>query len=100
MPISGGGFVIKMTCVELWVDPGRPVSVARNLRLSLWGRMRPGPKGCRNGKGLDSLVLPPGMLVAAPVKFAMVQSADRHGEFVADLASHRPLFCELDVVGI
>ena len=62
--------------------------------------MRPAPKTCRNGKGVDPLALPPDALVATTVQFAMVQSANRNGELVADLASHRPLLRELDVVGI
>ena len=49
---------------------------------------------------IDPLVLPPGALVAAPVQLAMMQPADRNGEPVADLASHRPLLGKLDVVGI
>ena len=46
------------------------------------------------------MILPPAAFVAAPVQLAMVQPADRHGEPVADLASHRALLCELDVVRI
>jgi hypothetical protein len=44
--------VAKTTSVELWVDLSRLIFVALNLRLSLWGRMRLGPKGCCNGKRL------------------------------------------------
>jgi hypothetical protein len=62
--------------------------------------MRLGPKGCRSGQGVDPLVLPPDALVASTVQFAMVQSANRHGEPVADLARHRPLLGKFDVVGI
>src|SRR5262249_56557875 len=60
----------------------------------------PLPKGCRNGKGIDPLLLPPGAFVAAPMELAMVQPADRNGEAVGDLASHRPLLRKFDVVGI
>ena len=62
--------------------------------------MRPVPKACRNKEGVDPLALPPGALVAAPVKLPMVQPADRDGEAVADFSSHRPLLGKLDVVGI
>jgi hypothetical protein len=62
--------------------------------------MRPLPKACRNGEGIDPLVLPPGALTPAPVQLTMVQSAEGHGELVADLSSYRPLLSKLDVVGI
>ena len=58
------------------------------------------PKGCGNDQWLDPLALPPYALVAAPVKFPMVQPANRNGEPVADFPPHRPLLCKLDVVGI
>jgi hypothetical protein len=62
--------------------------------------VRLGPKGCCNGEGVNPLVPPPDAFVAATVRVAMVQSANGNGELVADLAPHRPLLCELDVVGI
>jgi hypothetical protein len=62
--------------------------------------MRPLPKTCRDRKRIDPLRLPPGALVATTVQLAMVQSANGHGEPVADLAPHGALLRELDVVGI
>ena len=62
--------------------------------------MRAAPEVRGKHKGIDPLALPPGALIAAPVQFAMVQPADRHGEPVADLAPHRALLGEPDVVGI
>jgi len=62
--------------------------------------MRHCPQARGNDQRIDSLFLPPGALVAPPVKFAMVQPADRNGEAVADLPPHRALLGKLDVVGI
>ena len=61
-------------------------------------RLRPQARG--NDQGIESLFLPPGALVAAPMEFAMVQPADRDSETVADPTPHRPLLRKLDVVGI
>jgi hypothetical protein len=99
-PVSDGGPVAKMTPVELCVDSGRPVSAVHNLRLSGCDRMRPDPKACRNNQRVDSLVLPPDALVAAPVELTMVQSANGHGKPVADLAPHGTLLRTFDVMGI
>jgi len=59
-----------------------------------------GPKAGRNGQRIDSLLFPPGTLIALPVQFTVVQSADWDGEPVADCPPHRPLLSELDVVRI
>ena len=76
------------------------ISFAHNVRRSLLDRMRSGPKGCRDSQRVNPLSLPPGVLVAAPVKLPMMEPADRDGEAVADLASHGSLFGKLDVVRI
>ena len=60
--------------------------------------LRPQARG--NDQGIDSLFLPPGALIPAPMKLAMVQPADRDGEAVADPPAHRPVLGKLDVVGI
>ena len=62
--------------------------------------MRLGPKVRRNGQRIDPLAVPPGVLGAAPVQLPMMQPADRNGEAVAHFPPHRPLLCELDVMGI
>jgi hypothetical protein len=49
-------------------------------------------------KWIDPLAAPPGTLIAVPVELTMVQAENRDGETVADLARHRSLLCELDVV--
>ena len=59
-----------------------------------------GPKAGRNGQRINLLVFPPGMLIALPVEFTVVQSTDWDGEPVADFPSHRALLSELDVVRI
>jgi hypothetical protein len=62
--------------------------------------MRPFPKGCCNGQGIDSLLPPPGAFVAAPMELAMMQPADGNGELVADLPPQRSLLGKLDVMGV
>src|SRR6516162_5492048 len=62
--------------------------------------MRPLPKGCSNGERIDSLLVPPGAFIAAPVELAMVQPANWNAELVANLASHRALLGKLEVMGI
>jgi hypothetical protein len=62
--------------------------------------MRFGPKAGRNGQRINLPLFPPGALIALPVQFTVVQSADWDGEPVADLPPHRPLLSELDVVRI
>jgi hypothetical protein len=58
------------------------------------------PKGCRDSERIDPLAVPPVALIAASVKFTVVQSADGDSETVTDFPPHHPLLRELDVVGI
>ena len=58
------------------------------------------PKACCDRQGLNLFAPPPGALVAASVKLAMMQPADREGEAVADLPPHRPLLGKFGMVGI
>src|ERR1700761_5674548 len=46
------------------------------------------PEHCRNSERINSFVLPPQPLVTAMVQFTVMQSTQRDGEPVADLASH------------
>src|SRR5215469_14808183 len=62
--------------------------------------MRPRPKGCCKGKGIDSLLVPPGAFVAAAMELAVVQPANWNGELVADLPPHRSLLGKFEVMGI
>lgn len=71
-----------------------PVWGNRLLRVSFCPEI-----GC-NDERIDLLALPPGTLIAAPMKFPMMQTAHRNGEAVTDLASHRSLLGEFDVVGV
>jgi len=85
---------------SFWVDPSFAITVACEGGCSYCDPMRPRPKGCRKRKGIQSLALPPGTLITAPVQLAMVQPADGNCEAVADLAAHRPLLGKPDVMGI
>ena len=49
--------------------------------------MRAPPKGERDRHRIDVETAPPCRFVTVPVEFAMVQAANRYGEFVADFAS-------------
>jgi hypothetical protein len=62
--------------------------------------MRLVPKRSRRNQGLDTLLLPPCTFVSAPMELAMMQPANGNGEFIAYLASHRPLLCEFNVVSV
>ena len=58
------------------------------------------PKLCGHCERINRMGVPPGAFVAAPMKFAMVQSTDRDGEPIADFSTHRTLLCELDMVRV
>jgi len=45
-------------------------------------------------------MLPPRPLIAAPMKFAVMEPANRNGKSIADLAAHRTLLGELNVMGV
>src|SRR5665811_1776056 len=62
--------------------------------------MRLLPKCSSRSQWLDTLLLPPSTFVSAPMEFAMMQSANGNGEFIAYLAPHGPLLCELNVVSV
>jgi hypothetical protein len=54
------------------IERGGPVNVARLVCFNGCAGMRLGPEGCRNDQRVNSLVLPPDLLIAATVQFAMV----------------------------
>ena len=58
------------------------------------------PKFSRDVDGIDAHVVPPGGFVAAMVKLAMMDAAERHGEFVTDFAPHGARLGEADMVRI
>jgi hypothetical protein len=81
------------------VDVGWPIYLG--CETGRWCcRMRLRPQAGGNDQGIDSLSLPPGVLVAPPMKLPVMQPADRDGEAVTDPPAHRPLLGKLDVVGI
>ena len=58
------------------------------------------PKIGGHNEGVDLVFGPPGPFIAASMKLAVVQSADRDSKLIADLSPHRTLLGKLDVVGI
>jgi hypothetical protein len=48
----------------------------------------------------DAVALPPCPFIAAPMKFAVMEPANRDGKSIADLAAHRTLLGKLDVMGV
>lgn len=58
------------------------------------------PKARRHGQGIDPLLFPPNLFVAAAMEFAVMQSADRNGELIADFAAHGSLFGEFEVMSV
>ena len=50
-------------------------------------------------QGIDSLLLPPDTLVAPPMELVVMDTAERHGETITDLAANCPAIGEFDVVG-
>src|SRR6202011_6340819 len=79
--------------------PYNVFGVAISLKSSL-DTPRRNPKHPRRGHGIDSPSLPPGDLVSDAVEVAVVNSAQRYREFIADLAPHRPRLGELEMVGV
>ena len=55
-----------------------------NLR---WNRVRLGPKPVGHGYWINAKSCPPGNFVACAVQFAMMRTAKRHREFIANLAA-------------
>ncbi len=58
------------------------------------------PQGAGRDVRIDAGLAPPFRFIAAAVHFAMMAAAQRHGEFVADLAPERRGLREAQVVGI
>lgn len=58
------------------------------------------PQPLRNFHRVDALGLPLSLFLAAAMKLAMVDTAQGHGEFIADLASERAWLPEPDVMRI
>src|SRR5438067_10101077 len=59
-------------------------------KLPRTGQPRSLPEGSGNLQGVDADPFPPSAFVAGAVQFAMMRSAQRHSELVADLATECP----------
>ena len=76
---------------------------SRRLRRYRFGLLdQPGlsPEPAGDVEGIDPSGHPPAPLVADPVQGAVVRPAQRHHEFVADLAAQRPSLGEAQVVRV
>jgi hypothetical protein len=51
-------------------------------------------------EGIDLVLSPPGGFIPAEVKFAVMDTAERYGEFIAHLAPHGARLCEAEMVRI
>lgn len=61
---------------------------------------RRNPEHPRRGDGINSPSLPPGDFVAEAMVVAVMRPAQRYREFVADLAPHRAVLGEPQMMGI
>jgi hypothetical protein len=75
---------------------GRRPDLARCCRQ----RMRSQPQRMGRDGWINSSGTPPCGFIAAAVDLAMVSSAQRDSEFIADLASECAVLCEPQVVGV
>ena len=62
--------------------------------------MRFGPKGARHANRVDARCGPPAGFVSGAVQLAMMSTAERHGELVADLEAETAGLREAQMVGI
>jgi hypothetical protein len=58
------------------------------------------PKGARGAGGIEPKLLPPRRFIPVTVNFAMVSPAQRHREFVADLAAKSLILGKTQVMGV
>ena len=78
---------------------GTSSALGRSSRL-LGHSLRFVPKLAGDIDRIDAHIVPPGSFIAVVVEFAMVGSAKRHGEVIADLASHGARLREADVMSV
>ena len=76
---------------------GLSLQIGVPLSLNTPGR---NPEHPRRGDGIDRAPFPPGDLVAEAVDFAVMGSAQRYRELIADLAAHRARLREFQMVGV
>ena len=58
------------------------------------------PKPLRNFQRFDIQVVPPGHFVTCLMQLLMVITAERHGEFIADLETQGARLCEAQMMRI
>jgi hypothetical protein len=68
------------------------------LEQSLRVRFKP-QRTCRAGR-IDGELVPPSGFVPVAMQFAMMSSAQRDGELIANLAAECSILCEAQMVGI
>ena len=62
--------------------------------------MRFKPQGARRHDRINTRLVPPCRLVAGAMDFAMVATAQRDGELIADLAAERSTLRETQMMGV
>jgi hypothetical protein len=62
--------------------------------------MRSLPKLPRDFQGVDPYVLPPSDFVTSLVQLSMMTAAERHGELITHLKTHRPRLRKTQVMWI
>ena len=62
--------------------------------------MRPQPKGAGTHNRIDAGLAPPSGFITAAVGLAMMPTAKRDGELIADLPPKRPALCEAQMMSV
>jgi len=58
------------------------------------------PEYTRGGGRIDTSFIPPSAFVTTPMDLAMVATAKRHGELIADLAAKCRQLCKSQMMGV
>jgi hypothetical protein len=100
-PFGGSLLSLQLVALARWRSRRRRQAVSPR-RIDAGGAAVAGasPKLFRNREGVNLVFGPPGDLVAAPMKRAVVQAAEGNREFVAHTAAERCRLCEPHVVSI
>jgi len=85
----------------LCLNVAKVIDALRQIDVPLsFDTPRRNPEHARHRHGIDSPSLPPGDFVAEAMVVAVMRPAQRYCEFVADLAPHRTVLGEPQMMGI